>query len=126
MHGILLVGHGSLLKHATGGMYQLAEEIRQRQGIEVVEVAFLDLCPPDIPTGVLSCVKKGVTDLTVIPYFLSDGFLMRKAERIVKQEVEDYRGMTMRFGDPIGFDPRIVHVLKDRIKEAWADQEESK
>ncbi|GAX88809.1 sirohydrochlorin chelatase [Effusibacillus lacus] len=123
MDGILIIGHGSTMENASAGLYQLAEEIRHRIDIEVIEVAFLDTTPPDIPTGVLTCVKKGVTRLLAVPYFLSDGYLVRKAERIVEEEVANYRGMTMRFGQPIGPDPRIVEVLKDRIHEALSKEE---
>lgn len=126
MDGILLIGHGSPFEDAAESLYRIADEIRTRKEIETVEVAFLDLCPPDIPTGVLACVKKGVTHINVIPYFLSDGFLIRKAERIVREEVENYRGMTMSFGTPLGEDLRIVNVLKDRIREAYAEGEEWK
>ncbi|WP_018130938.1 sirohydrochlorin chelatase [Effusibacillus pohliae] len=120
MQGILLIGHGSSVAEANRGLHRLAEEIRRRREIGVVEVAFLNLCPPDIPTAVLTCVKKGVTHLNVIPYFLTDGVLLRKAERIVREEVENFRGMTMSFGRPIGVDRRIVGVLKDRIQSALA------
>jgi hypothetical protein len=51
---------------------------------------------------------------------------MRKAERIVREEVENYRGLSMSFGKPIGYDPRIVEVLEDRIREAIAGKEEWK
>lgn len=122
MEGILLVGHGSLEEGANDGLYRLAEEIRRRKGFEVVEVAFLDLTAPDIPAAVLTCVKKGVTILNVIPYFLSDGILLRKAESIVREEVSNFRGMTMRFAEPVGFDPRIARILKDRIRECLTEE----
>ncbi|BCJ87205.1 sirohydrochlorin chelatase [Effusibacillus dendaii] len=117
MDGILLVGHGSLMAHANDSLYEMAEEMKRRKSIDVVEVAFLDQCEPDIPTAILTCVKKGVTRLHMVPYFLSKGYLMRKAVRIAKEEEANFRGMTIRVSEPVGADPRIVQVLLDRIDE---------
>lgn len=91
-----------------------------------VEVAFLELVEGRlIQDGIDRLEAKGVTDLLVIPLFVSSGSkhvseigwaLGAYATSLVDTELERFRVQAaLTYGKPIDADPEIVEVLLDRL-----------
>lgn len=116
--GILLVAHGSEVAGATSDLQKIAAVVRQETGVAIVEIGYLSGTSPSISEGVSSCVAQGVTDLLAMPYFLSAGYLQRKALRQVETLVGEHPHVTLYKAAPLGQHPRFVDVVQDRIEEA--------
>ncbi len=47
--------------------------MQARLGPDAVHIAFMELCPPDIPSAVDAAVADGVTRVRILPLFMSSG-----------------------------------------------------
>jgi sirohydrochlorin cobaltochelatase len=118
-HGLLLVAHGSGLSgsQAAEEVLRIAAGLRTELGLAVAEVGFLAE-EPGIEEGVRRCVRQGVTDLTVAPYFLTEGYLMKKALRLAFAEAKKHPLRTVQSTQPLGLHQGLIDVVLDRIREA--------
>jgi sirohydrochlorin ferrochelatase len=75
MNSLLLVAHGSRRAASNEEIRTLTAELRHKAGSRYADVscAFLELAEPSIPDGILQCIRRGATRVTVFPYFLSAG-----------------------------------------------------
>ncbi len=115
---ILLVDHGSLRPEAGQVVEAVAQELRARLPEHVVAVAHLEIEEPDIASGVDRCVAAGATEVLIHPYFLAPG---RHSSRDIPAQAEASRvrhpGVKIRVSEPLGFHPRIVDVVLERLGE---------
>jgi sirohydrochlorin ferrochelatase len=113
---VLLMAHGSRRPEANADLQALAAEVRQA-GYRVVEISFLELAPPDIPTGGRACVQPGIERVLMLPYFLSAGVH-------VVQDLESHRAaLTTEFPQvdfllcpPLGRHPLMLEIVLDRLR----------
>ena len=75
MKCLLIIAHGSRRRISNDEVRALAACIRTkvRDQFGTVECAFLELEEPSIPDAIRKCVKKGASEIVVMPYFLSAG-----------------------------------------------------
>lgn len=76
MKALLLVAHGSRKASSNDAVEQLTAKLRDKllaSEFSEIEHAFLELATPSIPEGIARLVKKGVSQLVVMPYFLAPG-----------------------------------------------------
>ncbi|HEU4965253.1 MAG TPA: CbiX/SirB N-terminal domain-containing protein [Bacilli bacterium] len=116
--GILLIAHGSILADAEGDVRLLAEGLREHTDARVVEVGFLDYTDPRIPQAVAACVKQGVNELLVLPYFLTTGFLLTKCLTRVKEAAAKHPTLTLRLAPPLGPHEKLADIVVERVEEA--------
>lgn len=75
MKYLLLVAHGSRRQASNEEVIALASKVEQQlpSGFSGVKAAFLELASPSIEMAIDACYEKGVSELLVLPYFLSAG-----------------------------------------------------
>lgn len=116
---ILLIAHGSRLAAANTDLVRVAELLRPRVAGSIVEVAYLELARPTIPTGLERCVKQGATSIKMLPYFLSSGaHVAEDLEELRRQFVQRHPSVTCLLCRPLGLHPKLIDVLLDRLNEA--------
>lgn len=115
--GILLVAHGSIVPGAEGDVEQLAAFLKKATGVQTVEIGYLDYTQPSIGDAVRVCTAQGLTDLLVVPYFLTDGYLCKKALRQVREAL---RGTAVKVQEarPLGGAPELVDAMLDAVQRA--------
>lgn len=115
--GLLMVAHGSDLAGSERELLQVTAAVQARLGLTVAEVGFLrtNESTASIAEAVLSCVRQGVTELLVMPYFLTAGFLQKKAVREVREALAPYSQVQLVVADPLGSHERLAEVVLDRI-----------
>lgn len=114
---ILLIAHGSRRAEANQDLYRLAEMVRERQleGIDIVDVGFLEVTAPDIPTGFASCVEQGATEVRIVPYFLSMGRHMADDLAELKTQFHnDFPDVVVDIRPPLGLHEKVVDVILER------------
>ena len=125
-HATLLIAHGSRRAEANADLYALAEQIRQSPpgGVSHVDVGFLELTPPTIPEGFAACVAAGATSVRIVPYFLSMGVHMKEdLGELCEQFARDYPDVAISVAPPLGLDPRVVDVIRQRCEvESTSDE----
>ncbi len=71
--GILLVGHGSRLPYNKEVVQTIAEKYSQTKPDYNIEVGFMELAEPNIPTAFNKLAATGVKRIIVTPVFLAHG-----------------------------------------------------
>lgn len=110
---VLLVGRGSLEPEPIADMAELTRAFAKRCGLPVVEHCFIALAPPDLPSGIAHCRKRGKTDVLVLPYFLFTGVLIKRIERISRE----HRALVRPH---LGHHEELVRLVRRRAEELFA------
>jgi len=118
--GVVILGHGSKAREANDALQTIAEQVKAKSGIEVVEAAFLQFHHPDLAEGVARVVERGADRVVVVPYFLFCGIHMQEdIPELLAELRARYRGRAeILFGEHLGADPRIAEIVVERIREA--------
>jgi sirohydrochlorin cobalto/nickelchelatase len=135
--GVILVGHGSRLPYGKDVLSQLAE-IYKKNTDYLVEIGFMNMSKPSIPTSINKLAKMGVEKIVVTPVFLADGVhTTQDIPRILgldngneapahshhhhehdeEEEHVHFHGEII-YTKPLGADSRIVDIIKDRVDNA--------
>ena len=115
---ILLVDHGSRRLEANRVVETLAEALQERAPERVVRAAHMELAQPDVGTGIDACVAAGADAIDVHPYFLGPGnHTSRDIPQLVEAAAQRHPGVRVRISSPLGFHPRLVDIVLERIGE---------
>ena len=112
-HAVLLVGRGSLEPEPIADMAAVARNFAELRGLPFVEHCFIALAPPDLPTGIANCRARGAKRVTVVPYFLLTGVLVKRIERISRE-----LGAQVR--PHLGLHQELVEMVHERKDETLA------
>jgi sirohydrochlorin ferrochelatase len=116
---ILLMGHGSRVTEANNALHAIAQMVSTQKPDTIVEVAFRELHPPDIQTGIDRCVAQGASHILLYPYFLFLGAHVREdlpAEMAMARE--RYPELVLALGDPLGVHPKLAEIVCERVDAA--------
>jgi len=115
---IVLIAHGSRREEANAELRQLAAAIGARRPEAVVAPAFLELAEPSIPDAVRSCIRQGVREVRLFPYFLSAGVhVTRDLEGFRQQFATEHPEVEFRLLRPLGAHPEITRLVLDLLAE---------
>lgn len=135
--GVLLVGHGSRLPYGKDVISKLAQ-IYQEKTEYPVEIGFMNMSTPSIPSSINKLAGKGVEKIVVTPVFLAPGVhTTQDIPRILgldnggeehhhghdhdhdhgTDEEIHFQGEII-YTEPLGPDPKIVAIIKDRVDNA--------
>ena len=114
---LLLAAHGSRRESSNEEVRALTRVLAKAAGeYDLVDCAFLELAEPDIITGALDLIRRGATELTIMPYFLVAG---RHVVTDVPEEVERIRqqnpGVPIRMTGHLGISTTMINAILERI-----------
>lgn len=113
---VLLIAHGSRRASANDDLVRLADIIRRLGAYPIVEIAYLELTEPDIPTGGRRCVAAGANEVRMLPYFLSAGeHVVGDLEKHRAELAAEFPQVTFQLCPPLGLHPLIVDVVVERL-----------
>jgi sirohydrochlorin ferrochelatase len=119
MKALLLIAHGSRRAEANADLHHVAERMLARGRYPVVQVSYLELADPDIPTGGALCVERGATAVVMLPYFLSAGVHVREDMETARADLAaKFPHVTFTLAEPLGRHPLLLDVVEDRAREA--------
>ena len=112
MRSILLVSHGSKAPQARKEIKVLAEQLKKRSRVVIVQPAFLEIESPDIPEGIKQCAQKGATEIIILLNFLNSGrHAGEDIPKIIRQARKNYPGVKFRLTKPIGQQGYLVDIF---------------
>ena len=115
---IILLAHGSRREVANNVLPQLASMIQEDRSFGKVDSAFLQFTSPSLETALEEHIKEGVKNITVVPVFLFNGIHLKEdIPEILEKKKEKHPDVNILMAQPLGADPRIGDIIKDRIKE---------
>jgi len=118
MKALVLVAHGSRRQASNDEVVALSKLVEEQMKSEypIIEAGFLELTEPLIPDAIDQCVKKGATNVCVVPYFLSAG---RHVQEDVPAEVDKARQMhpntPMDVLPHIGGSTMMIELIKHSV-----------
>ena len=139
--GILLVGHGSRIPYNKKVVKEVAEKYAKTMPEYNVEIGFMELVEPNIPTAFNKLKKTGVKRIIVNPIFLAHGMHTKvdiptiltlepmkieghhhshshghhhHHDRQAKSEPVEFDGEII-YLEPLGADDKIVDIVEERI-----------
>ncbi|MFJ7952668.1 sirohydrochlorin chelatase [Lysinibacillus sp. NPDC096418] len=125
MKAILFVGHGSRLAAGNDEVRSFIEQMTPRIDKDfLVETCFLEFASPNIEQGITNCVKKGATEVHVIPIILLHaGHSKLHIPAEIEHAREHYPNVHFTYGQTIGIHEEIFSILQDRLAETGFDAE---
>ena len=115
---ILLIGHGSRSPEAARVLQAAAASLKHRYRRHIVETAFFEIVPPDVPTGIDRCVAQGATRLLLVPFSpYLDGHVGRDLPDHIINARTRHAGIDIRIAAHLGPDPRLVAICADRVRQ---------
>ncbi|WP_110515120.1 sirohydrochlorin chelatase [Herpetosiphon llansteffanensis] len=124
MHGLLIIGHGSLLAASGATMLRLAARLRERGVAALAEAGFLNYSQPDLAQATARLVEQGATEISVLPYFLIDGYFVQVTLRQqVEQIASHYPSVAFNLAPAFGEHPALAQLVQKRADQAWPARE---
>lgn len=117
--GVVLVDHGSTLQEANDLLAEVAKMFARVSGVEIVEIAHMELAEPTLAQAFSRCVARGAESVVIYPYFLAPG--RHSTEDIPQLATEAAAGfpeVVWRVAKPLGADERIGDVILTRIEQS--------
>lgn len=117
MKGFLILAHGSRRIETKQMMEKMMIMIKEKNPDSLIENAFMELCNPLLSEGLDLLVSKGVTNITIIPYFLFEGIHIKKD---IPNEISEYLknkpNLTITMSQTLGADERLADIITERIQ----------
>lgn len=114
MKQLLIVAHGSRRAASNDEVRVLAAQVAQhlQWSAEQVQVAFLELALPSIATALDDCFKRGVNEVSVLPYFLASGsHVVSDLPREIAAAQAKWPDKTIHLLAHIGAADRMVNLI---------------
>ncbi|MCP3739585.1 sirohydrochlorin chelatase [Rossellomorea sp. BNER] len=124
MNAVLYVCHGSRVMEGCKQAIEFVQKIQKRVSVPIQEISFLELAMPTIEEGFAQCIKKGATEIVVIPVFLlAASHVKNDIPKKLKLMKTCYPNVQISFGNPFGVHERMIDILLDRIEEKGTNVE---
>ncbi len=116
MKAALVVSHGSRSKKTRQEVLRLVKKLRRQSSFPIIEYAFLEIEPPDIPTGIEMCARKGAKEILLLLNFLNSGrHVDIDIPKIAQEARKKYRGIRIHISQPVGQHPKICELFLDLL-----------
>ncbi len=115
--GIIVFGHGSSVASANDAVRVVANAAAQQGAWEAYETAFLE-CSPRLGDAVAALAARGISDILVLPYFLTLGIHLQRDLPKLVEELERKHGVSIRVAPPLDGHEALSRILAERAQEA--------
>jgi sirohydrochlorin ferrochelatase len=115
--GIIVFGHGSSVASANDAVRVVAAAAAREGGWEAYETAFLEVSPL-LKDAVAALSAKGVSDVLVLPYFLTLGIHLKRDLPKLVEELESEYSVKIRVTPPLDGHAALSRILVERAAEA--------
>lgn len=118
---VILLGRGGSDPDANSDLYKIARLFWERNKQAIVEPAFMGVTNPSLDEAVERCIKLGVKNIVVLPYFLFTGVLIKRLEKRVSEFQSAYPNISFVLAHYFGFHPSLQTIVLDRLQEALSN-----
>lgn len=116
---VVVIGHGSKLAGSDDAMGRTVDSLRRKEPDTLVQIAFLEIQSPTIQEAIELVLRHGAEEVVLVPYFVQTGrHVTQDIPKIASEAQAKYPKKKFRLARYLGFDERIVSVVRDRIREA--------
>jgi len=109
MKAVLYICHGSRLREAKEEAIDFVSSCMNRVSAPIQELCFLELAKPFISEGFAACVRRGATEIVVVPVFLlAAGHVKEDIPNELKKLQNKYPHIAITYGNPFGVSEPLV------------------
>ena len=115
MRGILVVGHGSKVSEVNEKFKELIKVLSEKTGRDV-RGANLTLATPRLEDVIKSMYIEGFREITIIPYFLSNGsHVTEHIPRILKEMESNLEGLKFILENSLLLNSLVIKAVEEKI-----------
>jgi sirohydrochlorin ferrochelatase len=119
---LVALAHGSRDPRSAESIKALTAEVRALRPDLTIEFAFLDHAKPTLPTVAAKLVKRGVTEIVVVPLLLNNAYHAQvDVPEVVTATELAHPGLKVRASGILGLEPCFLEVLDQRLREVLAN-----
>ena len=75
----------------------------------------MELADPSIADGISSLLAAGCQEITVLPFFLTQGrHILKDVPQLVQEALADHPDFPVTIAPPLGPSPELAHLLLER------------
>jgi sirohydrochlorin cobaltochelatase len=125
--GVLLFAHGARDPQWAAPFQAIAAQLQAQAPSLQVELAFLELMSPDLPTAAARLAARGCQQITVVPLFLgSGGHVRRDLPQLLDQVARQHPLVRLRHTAAIGEADGVIRAIATEtlamVQAAMADR----
>lgn len=123
MQALLIVAHGSRRPESNAEIRALADQVARQTDhpYRFVGSAFLELAEPSIPDAIEQCLEQGMTDITIMPFFLSAGrHVVSDVPELVRQKQHQHPQLRIRMAPYLGVSSLMPALIMASAAQACA------
>jgi sirohydrochlorin cobaltochelatase len=115
MRGILVVGHGSKVLEVNEKFKELIKILKKNTGRDV-RGANLTLTTPRLEDVIQSMYAEGFREITIIPYFLSNGsHVIEHIPKILKEMESNLEGLSLLLESSLLLNSLVIKAVEEKI-----------
>jgi len=112
MQGLILFAHGARDPLWAAPLTRLRERIALAAPDNPIEVAFLEIMAPDLPTAAERLIAAGCSALSIVPIFLGQGgHVRRDLAQLVSQLVRAHPEIPVHCATAVGEDASVLDAI---------------
>lgn len=122
MKAVLYIGHGTRSKKGANEAKSFFQNVMKKIDVPVQEFCFLELTNPSIEEGFERCVKRGATEITVVPIFLlTAGHIKEDIPQALKPLREKYPFVKLKVRNSFGVQDVILDGIAALVRNVVVD-----
>ena len=115
--GIVLFAHGARDPNWARPLERLKRMLGERMPEAIIEAAFLEHMTPTLETAAADLIKRGATELSIVPVFIANGgHLKDDLPKRVEALTAAHPGVPIRIAPPIGEVDTILSAISGWIE----------
>lgn len=119
---VVMVGRGSSDSDANGNFYKLTRILEEASPYAQVVPCFVAITRPRLPETLERVARENPKAILIQPYLLFPGRLVHQIENEAREFSKRYPQISVRISLPLGEDPIIFELLKERIRRVEAHE----
>ena len=122
---LFILAHGSKAKEADTILEAIVEKVREKANdFSFVGYGSLQISKPSFEEGIDELIKKGVSEIIIVPMFIFIGNHVKfDIPEVLNDLKNKYPEVCFTMGDPIGADDKLVEILIARANKAVEEKQ---
>jgi len=119
MNALIILAHGSRRQESNLEIKCLANEVKKisKDEYNLIDYAYLELVEPTLLQSIDNNINVGISDITVLPYFLSSGnHIARDIPAMIETATEKYPECKFKVSACIGMIENMPKLILEQAR----------
>lgn len=117
MKAAVFISHGSRTDEGNKQFITFIRQVLDRTPLPIVVYGFLENARPTVMEAVENCIRRGATEILVIPVLLLPGIHANlDIPQILEKAQQKHPGIGILYGKPLGINGIMVDIIEERLR----------